>query len=109
MALTLNKVSRDAMIQVFGEEINQIMIKAGEKISNLRFGFQTTIKAAKMNLPFETIVVLVGIDTETCSLYLNKYKELGENVYEWFENEYLKNYPIIEMPKYLYLIFILLT
>ncbi len=106
MPLTLNNISYDAFVQVFGEKIEQRGIqigiqtgtKTGEIVGSLRKSFQSTINGAKMNFPFETIVDFVGIDTETCSLFLNKYKELGENVYEWFENEYIKEFQLIIIP-----------
>ena len=46
----------------------------------------------KKGFSFETILELVAADFQTVSLFLNKYHELGDNVFQWFENEYMPEF-----------------
>ena len=104
MPLTLNATSYNAFVEFFGEELEekgrvagreegrQEGRQEGKQEERQRSAFQTTIGCAKVNLPLETTIDLAGIVAETCILFLNKYKELGEDVYQWFENEYIKEF-----------------
>ena len=108
MPLTLNNRSYNAFVKVFGEELrqegrqdghqegHQKGHQKGRQVGKLEericSAFYTTIKCAKKGFPFETILELVAADFQTISLFLNKYYELGDNVFQWFENEYMPEF-----------------
>jgi len=112
MPLTLNNRSYNAFVKVFGEELRQEGRQEGHQEGHQKghqeghqkgrqvgkleericSAFYTTIKCAKKGFPFETILELVAADFQTVYLFLNKFNELGDNVFQWFENEYMPEF-----------------